>query len=271
MKEYTATVFEKEKYSLGESPFYDPGLRRYSWVDITEGRLFTMTDGKKSCFRFDQPIGAAVPLPDSEGFILAAADGLYTLKDGKAERFLDLKTIYKPYWRSNDAKLDPRGRLFFGACAQDGHEAEGALFCYDNGQVKCLQPNTRISNGMAWSRDLKTFYFSDSLEYAVFKYDYDPETGDISGRRVLFNIEGGVPDGMCIDSEDNLWVAVWGGSRIEKRSGIDGRKLAEIRVPAKRVSSCNFAGDDKTLFITSSGAGENGEFDGCLFKCDISG
>ena len=267
--EYKATVFDREKYSLAEGPFYDERFKRYSWVDITRGRLWTLKDGKKECFELGQPLGAAIPMPDSEGFILAAMDGIYLYAGGKAELLQDLKPYFKPYWRCNDAKLDPHGRLFFGASVNDDYRAEGALFCLDNGQVRILQPNTRISNGMAWSSDEKSFYFSDSLEYAVYKYDYDALTGNITGRKVLFTVENCVPDGLCIDAEDNLWVAFWGGHRVEKRSGKDGRKLDEIILPAEHVSSCTLAEGGKALFITSSGEGLKGEFDGCLFTCSL--
>jgi gluconolactonase len=91
------------------------------------------------------------------------------------------------------------------------------------GEEKCIlskQADTKISNGLTWSSDRKKFYFSDTLQYAVFEYDYNLETGEISNRKVLFKPEESrdMTDGMCIDSEDNLWVAFWGGSRIEERS-----------------------------------------------------
>lgn len=266
-----ADVWIKEKFSLGESPFYDLRYDRYSWVDITKRKLHTINGkGEHSCFELGQPIGAAVPVDNSEGFLLAAKDGLYIYKKGRAELLYDLRDTYLPFLRSNDAKADPAGRLWFGSSlAGDGHEPQGALYCYDKGVVKCRQPDTKISNGMAWSSDRKHFYFSDSLYYGVFVYDYDIESGEITGRRKLFDIENGLPDGMCIDSDDNLWVAVWGGSRVERRCGRTGKKLDEIQVPAKHTTSCCFGGDDlKTMMITSSGEGLDGEFDGCVFRCE---
>lgn len=272
MLEYYAKAIDNDKYSLGESPCYDPRYQRWSWVDITQNRLWTMQDGKKECFRFDQPIGAAVPLRDSDGFMLAAKDGLYILKDGKTECIVDLSDIYKPYWRSNDAKADGKGRLWFGASVGDDlHEAEGNLYCFDGQSVRCMQAGTKISNGMAWSSDRKHFYFSDSLEHAVFCYDYCEENGSISGRRVLFEVENGLPDGMCIDGNDDLWVAIWGGRRIEKHDPVTGELLALVNVPAEHVSSCCLVRESKetTLFITSSGDGLLGEYDGCVFNCCI--
>lgn len=271
IKEYTAEIFDSSKHKLGESPYYDPRYQRYSWVDITEGKLWTLVDDRKACFKFDQPIGAAIPIEGSKGFLLAAKDGLYVLEDGKTTPYCELTNVYKSYWRSNDAKADKNGRVWFGATALDGHDAEGNLYLLDGGEVKCMQPGTKISNGMAWSKDQKSFFFSDSLEYAVFKYDYDLESGKITGRKVLFNVENGVPDGMCIDADDNLWVAIWDGSRIEKRSSVTGEKLAEIHVPALHTSSCNFINENRkwSLLITSAGDGLDGEYDGCIFKCHV--
>jgi len=270
MKTYQAILFDRQKFVLGESPFYDARFQRYSWVDIVKGELWMLQGGVKTHFTMGQPIGAAIPLPDSDGFYLAAKDGLYIYENDCERLLFPLDSVFKSYWRSNDAKTDPYGRIFFGASvADDDYEAEGALFCYDKGEVFCLQENTKISNGMAWSSDEKSFFFSDSPEHGIFKYDYNSGDGTIRNRRLLFSVENGVPDGMCIDGEDNLWVAIWGGNRIEKHDGKTGEKLAEIYVPAKQVSSCNFTDDGKTLFITSAGVGLDGEFDGCLFTCTV--
>ena len=268
-KEFDAELFEQGKYGLGEGPFFDVRYHRISWVDIEAGRLWTLTEGVKTCLELGQPLGAAVPLRDSEGFVLAARDGLYLWEKGKISLYRDLTQIFKPYWRCNDAKADGKGRIWFGACVGDGiHEAEGNLYVSDGKRISLMQKDTKIANGMAVSRDRKSFYFSDSLEYAVFRYDFDEEKGVISNRKVLFSVENGVSDGMCIDADDNLWVAVWDGSRIEKRDGRTGEKLAEIRVPAKHVTSCCFMGEGSPdLLITTSGSGLDGKYDGCLFKC----
>jgi sugar lactone lactonase YvrE len=269
MKTYKAELFDAQKFLLGESPFYDAKRKRYSWVDIVKGELWTLQGGVKRHFTLGQPLGAAIPCPDSDSFILAAMDGLYVYENARERLVCPLDGIYKSYWRSNDAKADPAGRIIFGATvADDDHPAEGALFCYDDGEVSCLQENTKIANGMAWSADETKFYFSDSLEHAVFVYDYDKQSGNISNRRILFTVENGVPDGMCIDADDNLWLAVWGGNRIEKRDGRNGELLALVEVPAIQTSSCCFT-EEKTLFITSAGINQNGEFDGCLFTCRV--
>ncbi|MBP5452264.1 MAG: SMP-30/gluconolactonase/LRE family protein [Treponema sp.] len=279
MKTYTAEIFSNEKYKLGESPFYDSRTKTISWVDIPEGKLFTLEpDGKRREYSYGQAIGSALPADKIGSYLIAGTDGLYLqLKDASSPKLIrKLSDYYESYQRSNDAKADPKGRLWFGSSVDDDeHEASGNLFCldpYDGDKISVKQAGTKISNGMAWSSDRKHFYFSDTLEHAVFSYDYDIESGSISNRRILFRPEEGrgLTDGMCIDADDNLWVAFWGGSRIEKRSAKDGSLLAVVNVDAKNVTSCCFIGDDlDTLFITTSGRGQTGEHDGCLFTCRV--
>ena len=279
MKEYIAKVFSEEKYSLGESPFYDYRTKTVSWVDISEGKFYAAGDdgkGEIKSYDFRQAIGAAVPAEKAGSYVVAGTDGLYLLEGGKSRLIKELTEFYESYQRSNDAKADAAGRLWFGSSVDDGvHEASGNLFCIDSadgGKVEVREPNTTISNGMAWSRDHKKFYFSDTLQYAVFEYDYDLESGMISNRKVLFKTEKGCgfTDGMCIDADDNLWVAFWEGSRIEQRSTKNGSVLATVKVDALNVTSCCFIGDKlDTLFITTSGRGLNGKYDGCLFTCKV--
>ncbi len=269
MKRYNAIPLIDEKFKLGESPFWDERTRVLSFVDITAGRFHRiMPDQSFLSFDCGQPLGAAVPAKKPGTYVFAATDGLYMFENNSIKKAVDLKNCYKPWQRSNDAKADPAGRLFFGSSSMDESCGNnGNLFCLDK-SVRVLQPNTKISNGMAWDKSHKRFFFSDSLEHAVFVYAYNEGSGDISERRVLFNVENGIPDGMCIDSDDNLWVAVWGGRRIEHRSSSDGALLEVIDVPAEHVSSCCFSGEN-TLFITSSGDGLSGKDDGKVFTCRV--
>ena len=259
---------------LGESPFFDERTGVLSFVDIMAHEFCMIRkDGSCSVQNVGQMVGAAVPADEAGTYLLAMTDGLY-LFDGKktdTKKLFDLTDVYESYRRSNDAKRDPAGRLFFGSSTWDSaYEAGGNLYCYDNGSVKILQKNTKISNGMAWTKDNKTFLFSDSLEHCVFSYDYDIASGTISDRRVLFRVDDGVPDGMCIDRDDNIWVAVWGGRRIECHRATDGVLRAVINVPAEQVSSCCFYGEDQdTLFSTSSGEHVSGKYDGRLFSCKV--
>lgn len=271
VKEYTAKPIVFDKYLLGESPYYDPRCDRLSWVDIIAGKLYLKTGEKTECIDFGEPIGAAIPLKDEDGYLVAGKSALWKYSGGKKEEVLALGSVYESYQRSNDAKADPYGRVFLGSCTgDDDHGPSGDLYRFSDGKIVRVQEKTKIANGMAWNKARTKFFFSDSLEHGVLVYDYDEATGDISNRRKLFSVEDGVPDGMTIDSEDRLWLAVWDGSRIECHDPETGELLAIVRVPALHTTSCCFFRENKnTLFITSSGNDLTGEFDGCLFECKV--
>lgn len=272
MKNYIAEPVSNDKYKLAESPFYDESRNRLSYVDIIAGKFYLLDEAmKRTEFDVGQQIGAAVPVGTCGEFLFCATDAIYRFDGECMKPEIDITEVFEDFQRCNDAKLDPMGRLFVGSSVyKEGHEDCGNLYCCENGNMRIIQPNTKISNGMAWSRDRKHFYFSDSLEHAVFVYDYDENTGDITDRRVLFYVEDGVPDGLCIDAEDNIWLAVWGGRRIECHESSEGKMIARVDVPAQNVTSCCFYGDKKNkLFITTSGNDLTGEYDGCLFTCDV--
>ncbi|MBR2522885.1 MAG: SMP-30/gluconolactonase/LRE family protein [Clostridiales bacterium] len=269
----SASVLTGRRFRLGESPFYIPETGIFSWVDILDGKFYLMTpSGDISCHDAGQQIGALVPATGDGRYIVAGKAGLYLFDNGDITPYLALGEHFRSYQRSNDSKADPMGRLWFGSSVDDdAYPESGNLFRYDGMSVKIMQPDTLISNGMAWNSRRDRFYFSDSSYHAVFSYDYDNETGDISGRRVLFEVTNGVPDGMTIDSDDNLWVAIWGGRRIEKRDSVSGELLEIISVDAQNVTSCCFYGDNMDkLFITTSGEGLEGANDGKLFTCNTT-
>lgn len=274
MVEYQTSQLIKRKHRLAESPAYNPQTGILSWVDILDGKLFLFSvDGRREIISFNQEIGAAVPLSHSDGYIVAAKDGIYTWENGKTSMLYDLTWKYEPYQRSNDAKADSKGRFWFGsAVCDDIHKPCGNLYCLDHGILKCMQEKTKLSNGMAWNSNNDEFFFADSLAHTVYKYRYNVSTGEISGKKALFTVTDGVPDGMCIDAEDNLWVAIWNGSRVEQRCSKTGKKLAEIHVPAKNVTSCCFYGNNlDMLLITTSGEGLPTINDGLIYCCHING
>lgn len=271
MKIYKAERIINKKYKLAEGPYYDSRYNRLSWVDIPEGTVNTLIDGVCNSVKVGSTVGAAIPLSDSDGFLACCTDGLYLEQDGKVENLVDMSNSFKSFQRCNDAKCDIKGRLWFGSSSNDESVGFGGDFYrLDKGEVTKVIPDTGISNGMAWSADGTKLYWADSPEHAVFVFDYDMEEGRISNRRVLCEINDGVPDGLCIDAEDNLWIAIWGGRRVEHRNGITGEIIGKIEVDANNVTCCCFGGSNMDeLFITTSGDGQDGEGDGCIYKCNL--
>jgi sugar lactone lactonase YvrE len=157
--------------------------------------------------------------------------------------------------RFNDCKCDPRGRLLAGWMMSD-LSAPGELCRLDpDGTVTTLLENVGLSNGMDWSLDGATFYFTDTLASGIDAFDYDLDAGTIENRRRIVTIRRGegIPDGMCVDGEGCLWTAVF-HSRQVRRYAPDGELLGAIQTPAEQVTSCAFGGrDGGELFITSIG------------------
>jgi sugar lactone lactonase YvrE len=109
-----------------------------------------------------------------------------------------------------------------------------------------------LSNGLDWSDDRRVFYYSDSHAGGVDAFDTDPDTGALSGRRRLAEVSGGVPDGLTLDAEGCLWLAVWGSSEL-RRYTPDGRLDTIVKLPVSQVSSAAFGGTDlSTLYITTA-------------------
>lgn len=270
MKEYEAVLFSEEKYLLGEGPLYDGRTGVFSWVDILGGSLQRLSpDGAVTKDAFSGKLCAAVPAAGG-GYVLAKEKELCLFREGQGTALLNFSAELAPYQRCNDAKADPAGRLWFGVIVDDmEHKPDGRVYCYD-GKALRLVEKAALPNGMAWNAAGTKFYLVDSLFAACFVYDYDKETGEIMNRRELFKIQNGLPDGLCIDEKDRLWVACWGG-RVEQRDGETGELLATVAVPAARATSCCFKED--LLFITSYGDGLEGAGDGRCYtvKTDTRG
>ena len=169
------------------------------------------------------------------------------------------------------AKL-PRWRLYTGTIKREG----GArLYRFADNTVTTLLEGVRISNGLDWSMDERTFYYCDSLTRRVDAFDFYAESGTISNRRTIITIseEHGCPDGMTIDIENNLWIAMWGGSRVIKVNPNSGEIIGEVLLPVSRVSCCSFAGEDlDQLVITTASGGDMIESEllaGCVFTIQV--
>ncbi|XP_063826542.1 regucalcin-like isoform X1 [Ostrinia nubilalis] len=168
-----------------------------------------------------------------------------------------------PNNRFNDAKADPRGRLFAGTM---GHEYEpgkfdlkkGALYRIDpDASVHKLADNIDISNGLCWDVKEKAFYFADSFEYTIRRYDYDIETGNISNPTTVFKYAdhglAGIVDGMTIDTDGNLWVANFDNHQVIKIDPRTSKLLQTVRLPPLQVTSATWGGRElDDLYVTSA-------------------
>ncbi len=134
----------------------------------------------------------------------------------------------------------------------------GSLYCLDTDHTVTKKlDNVTISNGLVWNQSQSVFYYIDSITFSVDAYDYQPETGAISNKRSIKSFTEGLPDGMAIDQEDFLWVAVWGAGKVVRINPHTGETVYEIIISgAKQVSSCAFGGKNlDEVYITTAGQG----------------
>jgi sugar lactone lactonase YvrE len=251
---------ELPRNTLGEGPLWAEGSLYY--VDIQQGRIHRhhFSAGAHDVIETSGPVGFVV-LDEEDNVIAGLEDGaIFRLSFNSQDKQLIAKACRDNRRnRANDGKCDRRGRLWCGTMNRDDHAPDsGSLGRFDGGPrlTEILFP-VHISNGIAWSPDDKTMYFSESTD-KLWRFDYDIETGAASNRRVFVELshDAGIPDGMTIDSEGLLYVAKWGGARVDvyRDEQGTGRLVETIPVPtALQVSSVTFGGDDlKTLFITSA-------------------
>lgn len=250
-----------EVHELAEGPFWDPACQRLLWVDILRelvlvGRL--EADGAitvENRVRFDGAVGAVAPAADGRWIVAVAGGTVIRETSGAISPHVSLLDLGSSR-RLNDGKPDPFGRFVVGTLSTVGDIGHECLVCIrEDGTVHGIDDDLTLSNGLAWSTEGTTMYSIDTLRGVVFRRTYDPATGAPGARSVFVEIRDGDPDGMCVDADDHLWIAIWGRGEV-RRFTPRGELDSVIRVPAPNVSSVAFAGPDLgTLVITTASAG----------------
>jgi sugar lactone lactonase YvrE len=255
-----ATLALDSRDTIGEGPAWDGVGGRLLWLDNAVGLIHEARpisgggwrEGRR--WNLDRVTGAAIPRVRGGLVVVAGTEVLTLSETGDVSVFARIDadpTIVK----LNDAKCDPKGRLWTGTYAHDFRPAVSALYRIDaDGTVTTMLENVGLSNGMDWSPDGRTFYYIDSFTAAVDAFDFDPVHGTISRRRKLIPLpasEGGL-DGVAVDREGCLWLAAFGPGEVRRYSP-DGRLLMRVEVSAPAVTSCAFGGPDGgDLLITTA-------------------
>lgn len=240
---------------VGEGPVYDETTQTLYWVDIPRGRLWrhSLSTGDTNSCEVGEPVGSLCVTADG-GLVIAARRGFLRLQQWCAEPILwrpveaDLPTQF------NDGKCDAKGRFLAGTVAPHG-ECLGALYRLDDsGGISRLIDGLGMSNGLDWSPDDRLFYHVDSVPRIVTRYAWDADDGVPHSPKPLITLSQaeGLPDGLTVDVNGFLWLAVWGGSQVRRYDPL-GRLVDTIPLPTPNVASCTFGGPELTdLFITTA-------------------
>jgi sugar lactone lactonase YvrE len=261
MTTFTAQPVSPAAYTLGEGPVWDPERQRLLWIDIAGGQVhagrldpFTVTDS----WSFGSTVGAAVVAANGE-LLVAERETLTRVGTDGSRTELARVLPAGGGSRLNDGAVDPAGRFLVGSMALDGRRNADVLVRLDRDGLTTLDADLTLSNGLAWSLDGGTLLSIDSVPGVVRARDY-PD----GARRDVFAVTDGVPDGMCLDADGNLWIAVWGRGRVECRTPA-GDLLHTVTVAAPHTSSCAFAGPGLDTLVITTATHELGDADRAAF------
>lgn len=234
---------------LGEGPRWDADAGELLWVDIHGENLHvgerSITCGAKVC--------AAAPW--TPGTVLVAlADALASVgvADGRVTLLASIPHG-RPGMRCNDGACDAAGRFWIGTMADDLTPGAGALYRYGpDGELQTMIGGVTLSNGLDWDASNRLMYYIDSTTQRVDALDYDLASGTVANRRPFAVVPDadGIPDGLAVDDDGGVWVALYGGGEV-RRFSPDGSVSGRVEVPAREVTACCFAGN--RLYVTTAG------------------
>lgn len=249
---------------LGESPVWDSEKNRVRYLDILGKKSIILSlDSGESCFEpLNEETGSLALLENGE-VLYAATSGIFDEKGAMVAPFPEGRGI-----RFNDGKATADGRFLVGSIEKGGN---GAVFRLEKGNLYPVIENTKISNGLDFSLDEKTLYFCDTATRKISAYGY-PEIKYIKTIIDFNEIDGfkGSPDGLCIDCEGNLWVAIWAGGCVVCIETESGEIIDRIDLPAKYISCPAFVGENlDILFATSAKNDDESPFAGKCFAVNV--
>ena len=246
---------------VGEGPVWDPETGLLHWVDILAGALHStdVATGETITRTVPTFVGAAVPR-SAGGFVAGTREGFAVITD---EGRLDTRVpLLSPGHRFNDGKCDALGRFWAGSTHLEFTPGHGALHVLEcDWSSRRVVDGLTLPNGLGWGPDQRTFYLVDSLQYSLLAFDFDLATGSLDSLRRIheFDPDAGIPDGLTVDDRGRIWVARWGGGRIDCLTST-GSLLGSLAVPVRQPSSCAFVGRDlSVLAVTSARQGLEAE------------
>ncbi len=255
----------------GEGPIWDASAGCVRWVDMLNGDVLSMTPSEGRVERIHVGAVAAAIRPRASGGLVIAVERGFALLDAGATAVTTLPEIWAdPTVRMNEGACDPQGRFYCGSMAYDNAPGRGALYRLDADRtVTTVLTGVTISNGLAWRADGKTALYVDSPTCRIDEFEFDADTGTFGARRppIVVDVDGAVPDGIALDRDDGVWVALWGGGAVH-RYDASGTLDAVVELPVRNVTACALDPDGR-LFITTSADGDDDPRAGALFSADV--
>ncbi|MGH3657136.1 MAG: SMP-30/gluconolactonase/LRE family protein [Micromonosporaceae bacterium] len=272
-----ATLWSEAELELGEGPRWVDG--RLVLVDILAGTLLDADGGKPSdlrpLIRIPAPLGAVAPVASAAGhWIAAAGAGIALLTPSGEVNWLAEPAAEGPVpRRMNDGSCDPAGRFWAGCMAWQATAGHGALFRVDrDGSVSQVLDGLTVPNGPAFSHDGSQMYLADSARGVVHRYPVDVASGDLGPAEPFVRLDHGSPDGMAVDVDGYVWIAVWGGGEV-RRYAPDGVLDVTVTVPAPQPTApCLGGPDGRRLFVTTARYGLEPDavgLSGSVFAVDV--
>lgn len=243
--------------AVGEGPTWDQASASLLWVDLYRGVIRRdWSDGRTWSQSIGRHVGFVLPTA-AGGLIAGLPEGVVRLtEDDGTELLLPLPPDDNATM-INDGKCDAYGRLWFGTARVESKPWTGRLYRTDpkSGlELECVVPDCGLPNGLDWSPQHDRFYHADSVLNLIFEYEYDIEQGRLLGRRALVSLDGddGIVDGLTVDVEGHIWVALWGSGQV-RRYCANGRLDRTISLPVDYPASVCLGGPEmRTLFITTA-------------------
>lgn len=242
----TPRLVADERCHTGEGVLWHPGVQRLYWVDIPNGRLFAYdprADHHETAYERDGAIGGFTVQRDGALLLFEEAGRIETWDPATGETRLVRGSIAaEADSRFNDVVADPLGGVFCGTMPQG--DSPGRLYrLAPDGELSLVADAVGISNGLGFTPDLTGLYHTETLADRIYRYGFDPETGEVGDRTVFADTtdDAGQPDGLAVDSMGYVWSARWGGGRVVRHAP-DGEPVASVAFPARKVSCPTFGG-----------------------------
>ena len=259
----TARMLPGDAYVLGEGASWDSEAGIVRWVDIDCGRVYESefrmdAISPRLVFECGPTVGASAPVVGGGLLVAGARDLLRVAPSGQVVCKYE---VIPPEVQSrlNDGTTDPQGRYLVGTLSLDDRTGEERLVRLENdGRVRVLDDDLKLSNGLAFSPDGRLFYSIDTLDRVIWVRDYQPEGEYIGSRREAFRLEAGMPDGLACDEDGTLWIAMWGAGQVHRYTP-NGELIEIVKVGTPLTTSVAFVGPKRdALLITTASVAQSG-------------